>query len=81
MQKNKILRKKIDSSYEIIGQSPEITKIKEMIEKIAVTDARVLIMGENGTGKELVAHWIHQKSNRYYVQIFRNNQISQKYGF
>ena len=70
---NKILRRKIDSNYEIIGQSPEITKIKELIEKIAVTDARVLIMGENGTGKELVAHWIHQKSNRHKIPMVEVN--------
>lgn len=61
---NKILKKKVSKNYEMIGESPEISKIKEIIDKVAPTDARVLITGSNGTGKELVAHWIHQKSER-----------------
>ncbi|SDM97030.1 sigma-54-dependent transcriptional regulator [Kriegella aquimaris] len=61
---NKILKKKVSKNYEMIGDSPEITVIKEMIEKVAPTDARVLITGSNGTGKELVAHWLHEKSQR-----------------
>lgn len=61
---NTRLKKKVGKNYEMIGNSPEITRIKEIIEKVAPTDARVLIMGPNGTGKELVAHWIHQKSQR-----------------
>ncbi|WP_067031881.1 sigma-54-dependent transcriptional regulator [Allomuricauda sp. CP2A] len=61
---NKILKKKVSKNYEMIGDSNEIGTIKEMIEKVAPTDARVLITGSNGTGKELVAHWLHQKSNR-----------------
>ena len=61
---NKTLRKKISKNYEMIGESSEISTIKDMIEKVAPTDARVLITGANGTGKELVAHWIHQKSER-----------------
>lgn len=61
---NKILKKKVSKNYEMIGESPEISNIKEIIEKVAPTDARVLITGSNGTGKELVAHWIHQKSER-----------------
>ncbi|WP_036379312.1 sigma-54 dependent transcriptional regulator [Muricauda sp. MAR_2010_75] len=61
---NKILKKKVSKNYEMIGDSEEIGTIKEMIEKVAPTDARVLITGSNGTGKELVAHWLHQKSNR-----------------
>ncbi|MFO8146208.1 MAG: sigma-54-dependent transcriptional regulator [Bacteroidota bacterium] len=61
---NTRLKKKVSKNYEMIGNSPEITRIKEIIEKVAPTDARVLIMGPNGTGKELVAHWIHQKSQR-----------------
>ena len=48
----------------IIGETEGINQIKEMIEKVAVTDARVLITGPNGTGKELVAHWLHEKSAR-----------------
>ena len=62
---NKILKKKVSKNYEMIGESPEITGIKEIIEKVAPTDARVLITGSNGTGKELVAHWIHEKSERH----------------
>ncbi len=61
---NKILKKKVGKNYEMVGDSEAITNIKEMIEKVAPTDARVLITGSNGTGKELVAHWIHQKSQR-----------------
>ncbi len=61
---NKILKKKVSKNYEMVGESKEITVIKDMIEKVAPTDARVLITGSNGTGKELVAHWIHEKSQR-----------------
>jgi len=61
---NKILKKKVSKNYEMVGQSQEIEAIKDMIEKVAPTDARVLITGSNGTGKELVAHWIHEKSAR-----------------
>ncbi len=61
---NKKLKKKVSKNYEMIGDSKEISVIKEMIEKVAPTDARVLITGSNGTGKELVAHWIHEKSER-----------------
>ena len=61
---NKILKKKVSKKYEMIGNSEAISKIKEIIDKVAPTDARVLITGPNGTGKELVAHWLHQKSNR-----------------
>lgn len=61
---NKILKKKVSKNYEMVGDSNEITAIKDMIEKVAPTDARVLITGSNGTGKELVAHWLHEKSPR-----------------
>ncbi|PZO30996.1 MAG: response regulator [Flavobacteriaceae bacterium] len=61
---NKILKKKVSKNYEIIGESEPINQIKLMIEKVAQTDARVLITGPNGTGKELVAHQLHQKSER-----------------
>jgi two-component system nitrogen regulation response regulator NtrX len=61
---NKRLKKKVSKKYDMIGESSEIMYIKEMIEKVAITDARVLITGPNGTGKELVAHWLHEKSNR-----------------
>ncbi|MGV7105512.1 sigma-54-dependent transcriptional regulator [Flavobacterium sp. U410] len=61
---NKILKKKVSKNYEMIGESGAINQIKEMIDKVAPTDARVLITGPNGTGKELVAHQLHEKSNR-----------------
>lgn len=61
---NKILKKKVSKNYEMVGESPEIEGVKDMIEKVAPTDARVLITGSNGTGKELVAHWVHEKSAR-----------------
>jgi transcriptional regulator with GAF, ATPase, and Fis domain len=54
----------VSKKYEMIGESDAISHIKNMIEKVAATDARVLITGPNGTGKELVAHWLHQKSDR-----------------
>ena len=58
------LKKKIARTHDIVGQSQAIQQVREMIEKVAVTDARVLITGENGTGKELVARWLHEKSPR-----------------
>ncbi len=61
---NKMLKKKVSKNYEMIGKSDGIARIKDMIDKVAPTDARVLITGPNGTGKELVAHWLHQKSER-----------------
>ncbi|TLP80431.1 sigma-54-dependent transcriptional regulator [Maribacter sp. ACAM166] len=61
---NKKLKKRVSKNYEMIGESSEISIIKDMIEKVAPTDARVLITGSNGTGKELVAHWLHEKSAR-----------------
>jgi DNA-binding NtrC family response regulator len=61
---NKLLKKKVGKNYEMIGESKGISQIKDMIDKVAPTDARVLIIGPNGTGKELVAHWLHQKSER-----------------
>lgn len=70
---NKILKKKVSKNYEIIGTSVPIQHIKEMIEKVAKTDARVLITGPNGTGKELVAHQLHQKSDRSEAPIVEVN--------
>ncbi|HBS87290.1 MAG: Fis family transcriptional regulator [Bacteroidetes bacterium GWF2_38_335] len=64
VEETKVLKKKINKKYEMVGNSPAITKIKQMIEKIAPTEARVLITGENGTGKEVAARWIHEQSNR-----------------
>ncbi|SKB66220.1 DNA-binding transcriptional response regulator, NtrC family, contains REC, AAA-type ATPase, and a Fis-type DNA-binding domains [Salegentibacter holothuriorum] len=61
---NTRLKKKVGKNFQMIGESEEIQRIKDVIEKVAPTDARVLITGQNGTGKELVAHWLHQKSDR-----------------
>jgi len=61
---NTRLKKQVGKNLEMVGESPEISRIKDIIEKVAPTDARVLITGPNGTGKELVAHWLHQKSDR-----------------
>lgn len=60
----KILKRKVTKTHEIIGESPAIRQILETIEKVAPTEARVMITGENGTGKELVARWLHERSNR-----------------
>lgn len=60
----KVLKRKVSGVQEMIGQSGPIQKIKDTIEKVAPTDARILITGENGVGKELVARWVHEKSNR-----------------
>ncbi|MBN2746358.1 MAG: sigma-54-dependent Fis family transcriptional regulator [Bacteroidales bacterium] len=60
----RVLKKKVSQKYEMVGDSAEMHQIKLLIEKVAPTNARVLITGENGTGKELVAHWLHQKSER-----------------
>ena len=64
VSETKILKKKIARSKDIVGESTPIAKIKETIAKVALTDARVLITGENGVGKELVARWLHEQSNR-----------------
>ena len=64
VKETKQLKKKVSSKYQMIGESEAIKQVKEIIEKVAPTDARVLITGSNGTGKEVVAHWIHEKSNR-----------------
>ncbi|MBS1655324.1 MAG: sigma-54-dependent Fis family transcriptional regulator [Bacteroidetes bacterium] len=60
----KVLKRKVSKVQEMIGESSPIKKIKETIDKVAPTDARILITGENGVGKEMVARWIHEKSNR-----------------
>ena len=64
VKETKILKKKVAGIPQIIGESDPIFKIKEMIDRVATTDARVLITGSNGTGKELVARWLNEKSNR-----------------
>ncbi|MDH2206484.1 sigma-54 dependent transcriptional regulator [Empedobacter sp. GD03644] len=63
-KENKALKKKVAKKYEMIGDAPAIAEVKQIIDKVAATDARVLILGPNGTGKELVAHHLHEKSNR-----------------
>ena len=70
---NKILKKKVSKNYKMIGQSDAINHIKEIIEKVAQTDARVLITGPNGTGKELVAHQLHEKSERSNAPLIEVN--------
>ncbi|WP_421943494.1 sigma-54-dependent transcriptional regulator [Pedobacter sp.] len=60
----KVLKRKVSKTREILGESESISKIKETIERVAPTEARVLITGANGSGKELVARWLHEKSNR-----------------
>jgi two-component system nitrogen regulation response regulator NtrX len=69
----KVLKRKISKTREIVGDTPAISKIKDTIAKVAPTDARVLITGENGSGKELVARWIHEKSNRSNAPIIEVN--------
>jgi two-component system nitrogen regulation response regulator NtrX len=64
VSENKILKKKVSKNYEMIGDSEAINHIKVMIDKVAQTEARVLITGPNGTGKELVAHQLHERSER-----------------
>ncbi len=61
----KVLKKKVSKVLEMVGKSSQLEKIRDTIDKVASTDARVLITGENGVGKELVARWIHEKSNRH----------------
>tara|TARA_R110000850_G_scaffold80947_1_gene173839 strand:- start:125171 stop:126427 length:1257 start_codon:yes stop_codon:yes gene_type:complete len=70
---NKNLKKKVSKNYQMVGNSDEINHIRTMIDKVAPTDARVLITGPNGTGKELVAHQLHEKSERYSAPIIEVN--------
>lgn len=60
----RVLKRKVSKTLDMIGNSASIVRVKEMIERVAPTDARILITGDNGTGKELVARWIHEKSER-----------------
>jgi DNA-binding NtrC family response regulator len=64
ISQTKVLKKQVSKKFEIVGNSTAIMVVKEMIDRVAPTEARVLITGANGTGKELVAHQIHEKSNR-----------------
>lgn len=70
---NKRLKKKVSKNYQMIGESEPIQQIKDMVDKVAETDARVLITGPNGTGKELVAHNLHEKSNRAQFPLIEVN--------
>ena len=69
----KKLKQQVSQTWEMVGESEALTKIKDMIERVAPTDARVLITGENGTGKELVARWLHEKSNRAHAPFIEVN--------
>jgi DNA-binding NtrC family response regulator len=73
IQETKILKKKVSKTIDMVGDSPSIRKVKDMIERVAPTDARVLVTGPNGTGKELVARWIHAKSNRNEAPLIEVN--------
>ena len=64
VQETKVLRKKIGARNKMVGESAAIERVREIIEKVAPTEARVMITGSNGTGKEVVAHMIHENSNR-----------------
>src|SRR6187455_2203155 len=64
VSETKVLKRKVSRVQEMIGHSAPIQRIKDTIDKVAPTDARILITGENGVGKELVARWVHEKSNR-----------------
>jgi len=73
VKETKILKTKVNKTREILGESPAIQKIKETIDRVAPTEARVLITGANGSGKELVARWIHEKSNRSQLPLIEVN--------
>ncbi len=64
VKETRVLKRKVSRTYEMIGESEPMLQIRSMIERVAPTDARVLITGSNGTGKELVARWLHEFSNR-----------------
>ncbi len=64
IKETKVLKKKVSKTYDIVGTSSAIERVKEIIDRVAPTDARVLVTGPNGTGKELVARWLHEKSSR-----------------
>lgn len=73
ISETKVLKRKISKIRDIVGESPLIQQIRETIDKVAFTEARILVTGENGTGKELVARWIHEKSNRSKGQLVEVN--------
>ncbi|NOY37593.1 MAG: sigma-54-dependent Fis family transcriptional regulator [Chlorobi bacterium] len=69
----KVLRRKVKKMYEMVGESPVLNKVREMIDRVAPTDARVLITGANGTGKELVARQLYEKSQRAHMPFVEVN--------
>jgi len=73
IKETKALKQQVSKTYEMVGESDAITGIKTMIKRVAPTNARVLITGPNGTGKELVARWIHEKSNRAMLPFIEVN--------
>ncbi len=73
VKETKTLKRRVSRVQEMIGESDSIKKIKETIEKVAPTDARVMVTGDNGSGKELVARWLHEKSNRAEGQLVEVN--------
>jgi len=73
VKETKTLKQDVPQTWEMIGQSDAIMQVKEMIDKVAPTNARVLITGSNGTGKELVARWIHEKSQRAHAPFIEVN--------
>ena len=73
MSETKVLKRKVSKVRPILGESPAIRKIKETIDRVGPTEARVLITGANGSGKELVARWLHEKSNRVNAPLIEVN--------
>ncbi len=73
VKETKTLKQEVPQTWEMIGQSPAMMHVKEMIEKVAPSNARVLIQGSNGTGKELVARWMHEKSPRAHAPFIEVN--------
>ncbi|MBX7203030.1 MAG: sigma-54-dependent Fis family transcriptional regulator [Bacteroidia bacterium] len=73
VEETKVLRKKVSGVQQMVGSSPAIGRVRDMIEKVAPTEARVMVTGPNGTGKELVARWIHAKSNRSQAPLIEVN--------
>ncbi len=73
IKETKVLKTRVFKTQEILGESESILKIKETIQKVAPTDARILITGANGSGKELVARWVHEKSSRANASLIEVN--------
>lgn len=73
IQENQTLRKKVTSKFTMVGESSALSVIRAMVDKVAPTDARVLISGPNGSGKEIVAHQIHENSARSRMPLIEVN--------